>query len=84
MNAGPTSSVYVDNRYTLTAYGWSPLEGMFDGRFKLIVAPRPELYDLAADPGETRNLLEHQEGRQQLETALTPACSPCVDVPGVR
>jgi hypothetical protein len=46
----------------LTAYGWSPLEGMFDGRFKLIVAPRPELYDLAADPGETRNLLNVPEG----------------------
>lgn len=65
LNAGPPSPVYMDNRYTLTAYGWSPLEGMFDGRFKLIVAPRPELYDLAADPGETRNLLEHQEGRPQ-------------------
>jgi arylsulfatase A-like enzyme len=65
LNAGPPSPVYMDNRYTLTAYGWSPLEGMFDGRYKLIVAPRPELYDLAADPGETRNLLEHQEGRPQ-------------------
>jgi hypothetical protein len=39
----------------------------FDGRFKLIVAPRPELYDLAADPGEARNLLEHLEGRPQEE-----------------
>ena len=33
----------------------------FDGRFKLIHIPRPggdilELYDLASDPGETRNL----------------------------
>ncbi len=74
--AGPPSPVYVDNRYTLTAYGWSPLEGMFDGRFKLIVAPRPELYDLAADPGEIRNLLEHQEGRQharRLKAALKEA-----------
>ena len=50
--------VYLACRYPLTAYGWNPLEGMFDGRFKLIVAPRPELYDLAADPKETRNLLD--------------------------
>ncbi|HSS78397.1 MAG TPA: sulfatase-like hydrolase/transferase [Thermoanaerobaculia bacterium] len=56
--SGPPSPVYLASRYPLTAYGWSPLEGLFDGRFKLIVAPRPELYDLAADPGETRNLLD--------------------------
>jgi len=56
--SGPPSPVYLASRYPLTAYGWSPLEGVFDGRFKLIVAPRPELYDLAADPGEIRNLLE--------------------------
>jgi tetratricopeptide (TPR) repeat protein len=56
--SGAPSPIYLTNRYPLTAYGWSPLEGIFDGRFKLIVAPRPELYDLAADPGETRNLLE--------------------------
>jgi arylsulfatase A-like enzyme/Flp pilus assembly protein TadD len=66
--------VYLASRYTLTAYGWSPLEGMFDGRFKLIVAPRPELYDLAADPGETRNLLngprEQWEPARRLKGAL--------------
>jgi choline-sulfatase len=55
--SGAPSPVYLASRYSLTAYGWSPLEGIFDGRFKLIVAPRPELYDLAADPRETRNLL---------------------------
>jgi len=50
----------------------SPLEGMFDGRYKLVVAPRPELYDLAADPGETRNLLEgRQEGRAQARRLTT-------------
>ncbi len=58
LRSGAPSPVYLASRYPLTAYGWSPLEGMFDGRYKLIVAPRPELYDLAADPGETRNLLE--------------------------
>ena len=38
------------------SYGWSPLSGIVDGRFKFIQAPRPELYDLIADPHETNNL----------------------------
>jgi arylsulfatase A-like enzyme/predicted Zn-dependent protease len=37
-------------------YGWSELEALRDGRFKFIAAPRPELYDLRADPRETRDL----------------------------
>jgi arylsulfatase A-like enzyme/tetratricopeptide (TPR) repeat protein len=37
-------------------YGWSELTAVTDGRFKLVRAPRPELYDLHADPGETRDL----------------------------
>jgi choline-sulfatase len=71
---GAVGPVYLASRYTLTAYGWSPLEGMSDGRFKLIVAPRPELYDLAADPGETRNLINDQrEPARRLKGALVAA-----------
>lgn len=40
-----------------TAYGWSPLRAITGDRYKLIVAPRPELYDLIEDPGETENLV---------------------------
>ena len=39
-----------------TAYGWSPLEAATDERYRLISAPRPELYDLEKDPAETHNL----------------------------
>lgn len=55
-----SGTAYAESRFPLTAYGWSPLESVFDGRWKLIVAPRPELYDLGSDPGETRNLLDGQ------------------------
>jgi arylsulfatase A-like enzyme len=41
--------------------GWSPLRALRDGRFKLIDAPRPELYDLERDPFEERNI--HDERR---------------------
>lgn len=75
--AGAARPVYAETRYPLVAYGWSPLEAMFDGRFKLIVAPRPELYDLVADPGETRNLLEGRQERRdearRLKAALREA-----------
>jgi choline-sulfatase len=36
--------------------GWSPLHALRRGRFKLIDAPRPELYDLEDDPFEQRNI----------------------------
>ena len=35
---------------------WAPLYGLRDGALKYIDLPLPELYDLSADPGETRNL----------------------------
>ena len=51
-------AVYSETRMPLSAYGWSPLEALTDGGWRLIVAPRPELYDLAADPGETANRID--------------------------
>jgi choline-sulfatase len=46
----------AESWYPRYHYGWSELVSLRDGRYKLIQAPRPELYDLAADPGETRDL----------------------------
>jgi tetratricopeptide (TPR) repeat protein len=48
---------------------------MRDGKWKYILAPRPELYDLAADPGETRDLSATETAtarrlRASLETLL--------------
>jgi arylsulfatase A-like enzyme len=36
-------------------FGWEPLRSVRAGGFKFIEAPRPELYDLHADPGELTN-----------------------------
>jgi arylsulfatase A-like enzyme len=47
--------VYSESRYP-ERFGWSALRAARDGRFKLIDAPRPELYDLETDPFEERNL----------------------------
>ena len=51
----PERTVYAESMYA-ERFGWSPLRTIRDGRFKFIDAPRPELYDLAADPFEQRNL----------------------------
>ncbi|HEY2253936.1 MAG TPA: sulfatase-like hydrolase/transferase, partial [Planctomycetaceae bacterium] len=37
---------------------WSPLRMLIEGDWKYIRTTKPELYDLAADPQERRNLLE--------------------------
>ena len=40
--------------------GWSPLRALRDGRYKLIEAPRPELYDLDRDPFEVHNVYDQR------------------------
>lgn len=42
------------------AYGWSPMAGLADGRFKYVHSSEPQLFDLAKDPLETTNLLPLQ------------------------
>lgn len=47
--------VYAESLYP-RHLGWSPLFALRSGRYKLIDAPRPELYDLEVDPFEQRNI----------------------------
>jgi choline-sulfatase len=68
---------YVETWQPWTSYGWAPLRAVRDGGWKLIEAPQPELYDLAADPGESRNLFATQpEKAGALERALRQAMPP--------
>jgi len=39
-------------------YGWSELRSLTRWPHKLVVAPKPELYDLSKDPAEAKNLIE--------------------------
>ena len=41
-------------------FGWAPLRSVRAEGFKFIQAPRPELYDLQADPGELKNVYDAQ------------------------
>jgi arylsulfatase A-like enzyme/Tfp pilus assembly protein PilF len=44
-------------------YGWSELLSVQDERFQYIRAPRPELYDLRADPGELADMAKDDPAR---------------------
>jgi tetratricopeptide (TPR) repeat protein len=50
--------VYSESMTPNLQYGWSPLHSLRSARYKLIDAPRPELYDLATDPGEEQNVFD--------------------------
>jgi choline-sulfatase len=47
---------FAESLTPLIHYGWSDLRSVRDGRWKYILAPRPELYDLSRDPQEQNNL----------------------------
>lgn len=51
---------YSESLYARHHYGWNELTALRAGRFKYIQAPRPELYDLEQDPGETENLFDER------------------------
>jgi len=51
---------YMETLATRLDHGWSPLLGLRTARFKYIRAPRPELYDVRADPAERRDVAASQ------------------------
>jgi choline-sulfatase len=58
--------VYSRSDFPQQAFGWSLLESWRSGKYLYIRAPKPELYDLSADPGTSHNLA--QSSKAILET----------------
>jgi arylsulfatase A-like enzyme len=54
-------------------FGWSPLRALREGRFKLIDAPRPELYDLQDDSVEEKNIYDERRALAEKMTARLAA-----------
>jgi choline-sulfatase len=54
------ADVYAETRYP-AIFGWSPLAALRRRDLKYIASARPELYDLARDPGETRDLSDRPD-----------------------
>jgi choline-sulfatase len=55
--ARPGQPIYSETLYPKIHLGWSALHSVVDGRYHYIHGPRPELYDMAADPGEKNDLV---------------------------
>lgn len=73
--AGPTRGVYFESYFGVQSFGWSQAAGWTDGRSKYVHSSAPELYDLAADPGETRELLAREPARAApLRAAMLELC----------
>jgi arylsulfatase A-like enzyme/Flp pilus assembly protein TadD len=52
---GQELPIYAESMYARDHLGCSPLRSIRMGRYKLIEALKPELYDLASDPHESEN-----------------------------
>ncbi len=65
-NSSTDQSVYSRSDLPSRGFGWSMLESWRTGKYLYVRAPKPELYDLVADPGATRNLA--QSSKATLDT----------------
>lgn len=64
--------IYAETLYPRLHLGWSELASLTDGRWHYIEAPRPELYDMDADPKERADLAPRApESFRALRVAMT-------------
>ena len=59
----PDRDLYAESFAPLLDFGWSPLRALRRSEWKYIAAPKPEMYNLRADGGETRNLFDAERAR---------------------
>jgi arylsulfatase A-like enzyme/Tfp pilus assembly protein PilF len=77
---------YGESHYPRAHYGWSELRSLRTEDYHFIDAPRPELYDLRTDPGETENLAPGRpeaarELKRQIEGLIESVYSGSVPPP---
>jgi choline-sulfatase len=83
----PDEPAYAESLHSQLQYGWAPLHAWRTARHKLVEAPRVELYDLAADPAEARDLSARDASRvegmrralQRAMATTTPSAAQAVD-----
>lgn len=78
---------YSETFVPWTTYGWSPLTALRSDGWKAIGGPAPELYHIAADPGEQVDLAAREITRSdRMQLAMLNLKSPrdLLDEPGSR
>src|SRR5262249_52602715 len=82
----PPRRLYSETFYPRLNLGWSDLASLLDNRYQYIEAPRPELYDLVADPAERNNLAKElppafRAMRAELAALNRPFAAPKASTP---
>lgn len=77
----PERRLFAETFYPRIRFGWSELRSVVDGTWHYVDAPRPELFDLATDPGETKNRIEEKAGplramKAEVEKRKSPFVEP--------
>lgn len=75
------ANAYLETYFPRYHFGWQHLRAVRNGQYKYIDAPEPELYDVKADPGETRNVYKAYSARAEglrkwLEEVGSAAAAP--------
>src|SRR5947199_10438750 len=66
-----TGGSYAETLYPKMNMGWAELRSIRTDQWKYVRAPKPELYDLARDPGETNNVVQqHPAEAERFEVVL--------------
>ncbi len=77
----PDAPAYAESLFARRHLGWAPLHAWRTARFKLIEAPRPELYALDTDSAEMKEVYrEHEDVATSLRASLRTALA--TDTPG--
>jgi arylsulfatase A-like enzyme/Flp pilus assembly protein TadD len=70
--AGETRNLYAETFLPRLHFNWSELRAVETEKYQFIDAPKPELYDLSKDPGETQNLYTDRKAvAEELRNRLT-------------
>jgi len=79
LSPAPAPPTYFEALSGALNRGWAPLRGLIRDGVKYVDLPLPELYDLRADPHETRNLAAQQPQRLAQMRALVPPWGGAVE-----
>ena len=81
----PDTGIYSEALYSRYHFGWSELYGLTDARYRLVRAPRDELYDLERDPREAASIAaERPQVRQAMRARARDADRARADRRAVR